>query len=295
MAPLTLESLLWDLISLDCSFPVIKGYLDCIQVRHRRFDLASPISKSLSYKRLSRGLQRFQGRQRRFLFPIHRSLIAAILRHPATSWAQLRNCLAAAVTTVCCLRPCEGAALQACDVFFDFDAASGLPGYIGTAAINVKSRKNDQIRRGHHPRIGHARSRFHDLVWQLQAYMEDAWLSPRSGCTKKSAPHARCPLCPPLFPHTMRTVNGLHFSRSHPTPSTFSSWIVEALGYVGVDTSAFSGVCARRGGLSTAIEAGVPEVILWMQSGHAQSRAARQYVTLNSPALLYGTWESFCL
>ena len=71
--------------------------------------------------------------------------------------------------------------------------------------------------------------------------------------------------------------------------------IVRVLSHVGMDTSVFSGVCARRGGLSTAIEAGVPEHILWMQSGHAQNLAARRYVQLQSPALLYETWAAFKL
>jgi hypothetical protein len=39
-------------------------------------------------------------------------------------------------------------------------------------------------------------------------------------------------------------------------------------GHVGYNTALFSGISARRGGLSTAIEAGVPEAILRMQSGH---------------------------
>lgn len=211
------------------------------------------------------------------------------------SWAQLRNCLAAVLSTLCCLRPAEGAALQSCDVFFDFDAASGISGYAGTAAINVKSRKNDQVRRGHHPRLGRPHCHLHDIVHQLRVYMRDTHLAPRSGCNKRANPHARCPLCPPLFPLTTRLGGQLLFTFRHPSPSTFSSWIVEALGYIGVDTAAFTGVCARRGGLSTAIEAGVPEAVLWMQSGHAQSRAARQYVTLHSPELLYATWEAFRL
>ena len=45
-----------------------------------------------------------------------------------------------------------------------------------------------------------------------------------------------------------------------------SDWIVSGLGRAGLDsdTSLFPGVCACRGGLSTAIKAHVPEVILWM-------------------------------
>ena len=71
--------------------------------------------------------------------------------------------------------------------------------------------------------------------------------------------------------------------------------IVRGLQHVGFDTTFFSGISARKGGLSTAIEAGVPEHILWMQSGHAQDVAARRYVQLNSPALLYRTYEAFGL
>jgi hypothetical protein len=73
--------------------------------------------------------------------------------------------------------------------------------------------------------------------------------------------------------------------------------IVDGLRQVGFDTTLFSGISALRGGLFTVIEAGVPEHILWMQSGHAQDIAARQYVQLGSlsPALLYDTWAAFGL
>jgi hypothetical protein len=71
--------------------------------------------------------------------------------------------------------------------------------------------------------------------------------------------------------------------------------VVRSLGHVGYNTDVFSGMSARRGGLSTAIKAGVPEAILWMQSGHAQDVAARRYIQLGSPKLLYRTWEAFRL
>ena len=126
-------------------------------------------------------------------------------------------------------------------------------------------------------------------------FIEEAGLAPRPYCTKQASPHARCPICPPLFPLTVHTISGFKFTNQHPSPDKFSSWILAALCSVGVDITAFSGVSARRGGLSTAIEAGVPEIILWMQSGHAQSRAARSYVALQSPSLLYKTWDAFDL
>ena len=64
---------------------------------------------------------------------------------------------------------------------------------------------------------------------------------------------------------------------------------MRALGYISVSPIGFSGISARKGGLSTAIEAGVPEAVLFMRSGHGQSKAARAYVDLGSPALLFDT------
>ena len=41
----------------------------------------------------------------------------------------------------------------------------------------------------------------------------------------------------------------------------------------------------------------MPEHVLWMQSGHAQDKAARQYVGLNAtnPDLLFRTFRAFNL
>jgi hypothetical protein len=88
----------------------------------------------------------------------------------------------------------------------------------------------------------------------------------------------------------------LRFVTDHaPSSGDLSNMIMDGLRQVGFDTTLFSAISARRGGLSTAIEAGVPEHILWMQSGHAQDVAARRYVQIGSPALLYDTWAAFDL
>jgi hypothetical protein len=80
-----------------------------------------------------------------------------------------------------------------------------------------------------------------------------------------------------------------------PSPACVSAMVVSALRMIGVDTAAFSGVSCRMRGLTVATEAGVPENILWMQSGHAQDRAARRYVRLTNPDRLYDTWRAFLL
>ena len=71
--------------------------------------------------------------------------------------------------------------------------------------------------------------------------------------------------------------------------------ILKALRHAGANSRDYSGVCARRGCISTATEANVPEAILWLQSGHAQSRSSRVYTKLSRPDLLFATWAAFNL
>jgi hypothetical protein len=85
---------------------------------------------------------------------------------------------------------------------------------------------------------------------------------------KRVKPQCPCPVCPPLCPRSVDRGRSFDLSRL-PTADEASAMVVCALGHVGFNTALFSGISARRGGLSTAIEVGVPEAILWMQSGHA--------------------------
>ncbi len=71
--------------------------------------------------------------------------------------------------------------------------------------------------------------------------------------------------------------------------------VTAALCTIGVDSPAFTGVACRMGSLTVAAEASVPESIMWMQSSHVQSMAARRYVHLTDPNRLYDTWRTFRL
>jgi hypothetical protein len=144
-------------------------------------------------------------------------------------------------------------------------------------------RKNDQQRKGYHPRLGRSEDPALDVVHQLKVYLDAAGLGLGYQCRKRQTPHACCKVCPPLFPRSRRAAGGgWELCDIVSSPSGFSDMIPLALKQIGMDASGFSGVCARRGGITTAIEAHVPEHVLWMQSGHAQTRAARQYVVLSS-------------
>ena len=292
------QALTFDMLSVLSSQAKVQGIWNAVAFQHRHHRLVSPVALAGGYGRLSKCIARFAGRQSPMKYPVHASMVVALLRSAPESLTQLRDCLATVVATLACLRPGEGAALQVCDVLFDFDARAGGRYRTGTAALNVLRRKNDQIRKGHHPRLGRAEDSALDVVHQLKAYLKAAGLARHGRCSKGRSPHARCDFCPPLFPRAVRVAGGgwtLHGEES--SASAFSDMIPRALERVGVDASGFSGVCARRGGITTAIEAGVPEHVLWMQSGHAQDRAARQYVVLNAtnPVLLFRTFEAFRL
>ncbi len=94
----------------------------------------------------------------------------------------------------------------------------------------------------------------------------------------------------------MRVKGGSHAAaKALPSASTFSGMILSGLELAGADKSEFSGVSARRGCITTATEAGVPEEVLWLQGGHAGGSSSRRYVNLTDPDLLFQTWAAFRL
>ena len=304
-----LRAFIWDSLAFDVTFHVLKHTIDAVKAWHHHLGLQPPADGVGAYRRLTHSLARLGGTPRPLKFPIHaaavrRLLLLPVPRHDSCSGpsrgctvcAQFllrwRDCLAGATGTVTCSRCAEVAGLQSCDLWFDFDARAGYSQWKGGAAVNVKVRKNDQFRHGHEPRIGVAADRRLDLVRQLRAFLRAVGNQPRPGCTKSIDPQARCPACPPLFPRSIGREQAFDLSKQ-PSAEEASAMIVRGLRHVGYDTALFSGISARKGGLSTAIEAGVPEHILWMQSGHAQDVAARRYLQLGSPTLLYRTWEAF--
>jgi len=207
---------------------------------------------------------------------------------------QWRNCLAGAVSTVGCMRPDEGSQLQVCDWWPDFDTDKGFLQFKGGAALHSPRMKNDQGRKGHQRRFGRSVDPSLDIVTQVGAFTAQAGLRIHPACRKMRNLAERCPVCPPLFPISLPGYGGFRLDKQ-PTSPQFSEMVVAGLAQVGYDPEWFSGVCARRGGISRAIEANVPEHILWMQTGHSQSKAARVYMDLGSPALLYDTWGAFQL
>ena len=71
--------------------------------------------------------------------------------------------------------------------------------------------------------------------------------------------------------------------------------VINSLKMLEVDTKHFSGLSMRRGGISAGLVAGVPEPILFLQSGHGSNCAARNYMVPRNPHILFETYNAFGL
>jgi hypothetical protein len=295
----TLKGMIWDMMSMLAPHSVLKNIIDSIQSRHRLFGLDPPLSGPRSYSRFLHILDSVQGKQQAPTYPIEKFMIHQLLSRQHSSLTQFRNCLATVTTTIGMFRPDTGRSLQSCDVFFNADALRGFKEFTGCANLNISRSKTDQTRKGHTIRFGRSKDRSKDVVYQLGLWMDVAHLRPRSGCQKSFRRHARCSVCPPLFPKLQCGAGGqivaTNFAMS---ASSFSEMIPTALSYIGIASPGYSGKSAKIGGMSIAADAGVPEYLIWMQSGHTgkmKSLSARGYITLSNTSLLYSAFNAFGL
>jgi hypothetical protein len=292
----TLKALSMDLILFATSHSTIRAVWAAVNARHRLFGFTPPLNERLEFSAWVRSIGCIMGRPLSLKLPIHKSIVAWLLRWRPISVALNRNRLMAALATLACLRVSELARLQVCDLWFDYLTDWGLPGYEGTCAVHVCNRKNDAERKGHHPVLGRSMDPQLDIVVQLLAWMRWMGLEVHPRCEKRRRPAARCLLCPPLFPTTQKGPGGATVvTQKACSPSRASDCIKEVVSAAGCSSKRFSGVSARKGGISTAIDAGVPEAILFLQSGHGQAKAARNYMQLGDPRRLLETFEAFGL
>jgi hypothetical protein len=293
----TLSAMLWDFTAMGASKSTLKSIVDAVLSRHRAAGATSPLSGPMAYSRLARCLGRLLGRQHPHKMGITRDMIVSLLRYQPKNLVEFRNKNVTCTLTMGCMRPGEGARTTTCNLLFNSDYNKGLKQYLDCSTLITNQRKNDQERKGHQMRFGKSQDSELDINHQLGLFMDLAGTRPDPECQGAALRGRRCPKCKPLFPKLLRGPDNawvLH-PDPEPTPALISSMVVSALRMINVDTTAFTGVCCRMGGLTIATEAGVPENIMWMQSGHAQDRAARRYVRLTNPDRLYDTWRAFNL
>ena len=150
-------------------------------------------------------------------------------------------------------------------------------------AVGIYKRKQDQIRKGLYHRVGTAGAN------RLRALVEELGLEISDDCSKERAPGARCRTCPPIFPRAdYGTEHSRPVSRQQATNAVLNSFRM-----LEVDTTYFSGLSMRRGGISAALVARVPEPILFLQSGHGSNNAARNYMVPRNPHILFETYNAF--
>ena len=315
-----IRAYVWDCLAFAVSLSVLGHTLSAIKAWHRRLGMPVPMEGPGDHRRFTTSLNRFQPSPRILKFPIHAAIVQLLLTlplpsHPpcagvvpprprgrwtrcAVCWAFLHrwvNCLAGATGALTCCRCLELGLLKTCDIWWCYDFIfGGWTRFRDGAAYNIKIRKNDNFRRGHYPRVGVPRDGRFDLLGQTREMIRLIGSGPHPDCKQRFDHSITCDVCYPLFPRRIKRGTEFDLTRQA-TSAEISAMIIAGLADVGLNTAGFSGISARRGGLSTAIEAGVPEAILWMQSGHAQDAAAHRYVELNSPALLYSTYEAFNL
>lgn len=293
MSDETLKAITYSLVHCDATPGSITQCWSAIQHRHRMFGLPAPLAGRGEFSAWARGLRSVAGRPRKLTQPIDRNIVVDLLELRTTALVDMRNRMLTVVGTLACLRTAEIADLQVCDVLFDLHARAFGAAYVGTAALRVIKRKNDSERRGHFPVLGKAEDPRRDVVHQLRAYMERMNLAVQPGCGKALRPGARCPRCPALF--SLLAAGGKRATGQACTRQMVSEAIKHAVGLVRRDPGLFSGISARKGGLSTAVAAGVPEEILYLQSGHGMARAGRRYMALPEPSRLYETFKAFRL
>ena len=293
----TLLAMLWDFTAMGASRSTLKSIVDSVIARHRDGNLPSPVTGPAAYSRLTRCLGRLLGTQHPHKLGITRDMVVSLLRYSPRNLLEFRNKLVVCTLTIGCMRPGEGARAQSCNLRFNADFLTGLIQFRDCSTLVANKRKNDQERKGHWMRFGKSRDPALDINHQLGLFMDMAGNRPNTLCDAATARGRDCRHCLPLFPKLLKGAGDTYTIHPDPAPSPaqVSAMVVAALRMIGVDTSSFSGVCCRMGGLTVATEAGVPENILWMQSGHAQDRAARRYVRLTNPDRLYDTWRAFQL
>ena len=291
-----IKALTWDLISFSVTSSRIEAVWAAVQARHRRFGFVPPLNERNQYSAWVRMLNTVRGRPLALKLPIQRDTVRWLLLWRPSSLALNRARLLTALATLACLRVNEVARLQVCDLWFDYLTAYGVPGFNGTCSVHIDRRKNDTVRKGHYPALGRSLRRDTDIVRQLRVWMHMAGLSVSPACRKRASPAARCLLCPPLFPTTRRTRGGLTVATDQPcSRQQVSDMIRQAVEQAGGGSGRFSGISARKGGISTAIAAKVDETILYLQSGHGQPLPARAYMHLHAPARFLETFEAFGL
>jgi len=287
MAVSELKAFTLELLMTGSSANSIKNAWSAIEHRHRLAGLDPPLAPSLAFTRLFKAVASIKGTPGRLQFPIGSHHVQRFLNLVGLSKLELRSVLVTVLGTVGCCRVENVANLQMCDLLWELDAAFH-DSLAGGLAIRIYRRKQDTGRFGLYIRIPAGA-----LVEWLRRFVGSLELRVSDECSKKVNSGARCPVCDPVFPRTVvgRTGEARNCARQLQPMSRqqVSGAVKTAIALLGVDDRHYSGISMRRGGITAAVQARVPEPILYLQSGHGTAKAGRRYVDPDDPRILYMT------
>ena len=282
-----LKALTLELLMLGASANSIKNVWSAIEYWHRMAGLNPPLSPPLAFKRLFKAVASIKGTPGRLQFPVGAHHVRQLLSLVGLSRLELRSILVTVLGTAGCCRVEEVGNMQICDLLWELDAAYH-DSLVGGLAIRIYRRKQDTGRFGLYIRVPAGA-----LVEWLRRYVAALGLRRDERCSKGDSPGARCPVCDPVFPRTVVGRTGEAHNQVGPlrpmSRQQVSGAVKTAIALLGLDNRHYSGISMRRGGITAAVQAGVPEPILYLQSGHGTAVAGRRYVDPDDPRVLYTT------
>ena len=160
----TLKALTWDMVCFAVPSSQIELVWKSVQARHRQFQLRQPLCEANQYSSWVKMLGSIRGRPLALKLPIQKATVRWLLAWRPTALAAHRARLLTAVATLACMRVNEVARLQVCDLWFDYLASYGIPGFEGTCSVHIDRRKNDTVRKGHYPALGRSKDPALDIV-----------------------------------------------------------------------------------------------------------------------------------
>ena len=296
--PVLLESLLFFGVATEMQASSLLRLLTSVRARHSAADLPmalSPLAVARWRRALRHGIARPPSRVYR---PCTIQHLHAVLRMTCVSLEDVRDKILFAGGLTLGPRPSELIRVDVCDILPACGAEPAL-----TAKVRFWRRKNDLARRGHFPRLGRARRAELDILAWIKFYMVWAGFSVHSQCTKPSRPHAPCQACGLLFRRSDASGKPLAAGDPRGLMSTMDlTNVVRGLMVkLGEDAAEFCGRSLRQGCVTAGFEAGLPEYLVYLQTGHrglggpAAVPAGRRYALLSDLTALFAMWHVFGL
>lgn len=270
----------------------VVSFLYAVKCRHVMYGHRFGIS-NVELARWVKSVRKLKQSEAKPKFPITAVHLKQVLALKHQSVISRRNATIVVTGTIMAARCAEVVALDVCDVRFGMDRE--MPTGV---CVKIKFRKQDQCGKGLMCRIAPATKAGTGCpVGLLREYMLENELVVQPGCTKGEEPTKPCHACGRLFRSTCR-MKGSDFrlrattATNHGmTKNSVRVAIDQVLSGIGLDTAGYSGKSMRKGGLSQAANAGVPEELRTRQSGHL-SVANRRYESY-TPTQLYRFSQAF--